>query len=70
MEQKQNGWSGIASPVEVERQIMQTIYDHGGSRIWREKEGTRELLADTYLCKEFSEAVRDFIEQWLSRHSV
>ena len=30
-------------------QIKQTIYEHGGSRIYRENaDGSRDLLADTY----------------------
>ena len=44
--------------------VMQTIYDHGGSRIWTEKNGRRELYADTYRSAEYAKAVRDFTEKW------
>ena len=45
--------------------LRQTIYEHGGSRIWIEKDGKRELLADTFTTEEYAKAVRDFTEQWL-----
>ena len=43
--------------------IMQTIYEHGGSRIWMEYEdGSRDLLADTYDGEELAKKVRAAIE--------
>ena len=31
------------------RTVKQNVYDHGGSRVWIEaKDGTRDLIADTY----------------------
>ena len=45
-------------------EIKQSIYDHGGSRIWREPDGRRDLLVDTYHTREFAEAVRDFTDKW------
>ena len=48
-------------------EINQAIYDHGGSRIWREVDGRRDLLADTYGSKELAVAVRVFIEGWLTQ---
>ena len=46
--------------------IKQTIYEHGGSRIYRENaDGSRDLLADTYAGKfggdSFAKAVYQFI---------
>ena len=48
--------------------LMQTIYEHGGSRIWTEKEDGRKLIADTYTDAEYAKAVRDFTDKWLSEH--
>jgi len=46
--------------------LHQTIYDHGGSRIWIETpDGRRDLLADTYTTADYAKAIRDFSEQWL-----
>lgn len=43
--------------------LHQTIYDHGGSRIWMEYEdGSRDLLADTYDGEELAKKVRATIE--------
>jgi hypothetical protein len=46
--------------------IKQTIYEHGGSRIYRENaNGSRDLLADTYAGRfggdSFAKAVYQFI---------
>jgi hypothetical protein len=46
--------------------IKQTIYEHGGSRIYRENaDGSRDLLVDTYAGKlggdNFAKAVYQFI---------
>lgn len=47
--------------------IKQNIYNHGGSRIWREDEaGRRDLLVDTYHTEEFAEDVRRFTEEWFN----
>jgi len=51
----------------VSRGLEQVIYDYGGSRIYIEKDGHRELLADTYHTEEFAVAVRNFIDDWLNR---
>ena len=45
--------------------LHQTIYDHGGSRIWIETPGGRELVADTYTDAEYAKAIREFTEEWL-----
>lgn len=50
--------------------ISQTIYDHGGSRIWIEKDGNRKLIADTYTTKDYALALRDFTEQWLRENTI
>jgi len=50
--------------------LRQTVYPHGGSRIWvEEPDGSRNLIADTYTTAEYAEAVRDFTEQWLRDNS-
>ena len=46
--------------------IFQNIYYHGGSRIWRETKGGRELLADTYGNAEMAVAVKKCIENFLA----
>jgi len=47
------------------KQIKQTIYQHGGSRIWIEASGgTRELLADTYRDEAFALAVKKLADEW------
>ena len=50
--------------TDRERVIKQDIYDHGGSRIWIEQNGDRELVADTYQSKEFAEAVKKLVDEW------
>lgn len=50
--------------------LKQTIYDHGGSCIWRENDGKRDLLADTYHTREFAEAVRRFTEEWFAKEEA
>ena len=45
--------------------LRQTIYSHGGSRIWIEKPGGRELVADTYTDAEYAKAIREFTEEWM-----
>jgi len=43
--------------------VKQTIYAHGGSRIWMESDdGRRDLLADTYDSDQLAKKVRDTIE--------
>lgn len=38
-----------AEEIAREKGIKRTVYEHGGSRIWKEEEnGSRELIADTY----------------------
>lgn len=45
--------------------VQQTIYDHGGSRVWRDlADGRRELIVDTYTDAEFARATLAFVEQW------
>jgi hypothetical protein len=49
--------------------IKQTIYEHGGSRIYQENaDGSRDLLADTYAGKfggdNFAKAVYQFIVEY------
>jgi len=49
--------------------IKQTIYEHGGSRIYRENaDGSRDLLVDTYAGKfgedSFAKAVYQFIVEY------
>lgn len=57
----------VQAPCSVP--IQQTIYDHGGSRIWRDKpDGGRELLADTYTDADFAEASLAFVEAWYRDH--
>jgi hypothetical protein len=48
--------------------LRQTIYEHGGSRMWLEKNGERKLLVDTYTTDNFAKAIRAFTEEWL-RHN-
>lgn len=53
------------------KHIKQTLYQHGGSRIWIEdKDGTLDLIADTYPGRgeRFSLDVGEFIDQWLEDH--
>jgi len=49
--------------------IKQTIYEHGGSRIYRENaDGSRDLLADTYAGpyggSSFAKALYQFIVEY------
>jgi hypothetical protein len=47
------------------RLVKQSIYQHGGSRIWVEhSDGERELVADTYQDKAFAEAVKKLADEW------
>ena len=47
------------------RLVKQSIYRHGGSRIWVEhSDGERELVADTYQDKAFAEAVKKLADEW------
>jgi hypothetical protein len=41
--------------------IRQTVYHHGGSRIYREHDGRRDLIADTYTDEHFAEALYAFV---------
>lgn len=47
--------------------VHQTIYKHGGSRIWTESGDHRDLLAHTYHTKEYAIAIRDFTQNWLRK---
>jgi hypothetical protein len=50
----------------MEGTLHQTIYMHGGSRIWiQNTDGSRELIADTYKDVQYAIAVRDFTDEWL-----
>ena len=51
---------------KLQVELKQTIYGHGGSRIWIETDKGRELVADTYMDEPFAVAIRDFAEQWLN----
>lgn len=51
-------------------EIKQTIYEHGGSRIWIELDGQRNLLCDTYHTKELAVVVRGFIEHWWKQYNA
>jgi hypothetical protein len=67
-EKTANG-AGESSPAPDGSALRQTIYEHGGSRIWIEKPGGgRELLADTYTTADYANAVRDFTEKWLRQN--
>lgn len=44
---------------------QQTIFEHGGSRIWIERDGKRELLADTYGDAALARAVMVCIRAYL-----
>jgi len=57
-------------PSDCSPEIRQTIYDHGGSRIWREIDGRRDLIADTFQTAEYAEAVREFTEKWFQGNIV
>lgn len=62
--------AGESSPAPDGSALRQTIYDHGGSRIWLEKpNGRRELLADTYTTADFAKVVRAFTEEWLRQNA-
>ena len=52
-------------PVEGIVGLQQTIYEHGGSRIWIERNGKRELLADTYGDETLAQAVMDCVRAYL-----
>jgi len=48
-------------------EIIQTLYSHGGSRIYSHADdGSRTLLLDTYHTKEFAKAAMAFVVQWES----
>jgi hypothetical protein len=51
-------------------ELKQTIYPHGGSRIWLDIDGERKLLVDTFTTKEFAEAARKFVEEWLIKEGI
>jgi hypothetical protein len=56
-------------PSDCSPEIQQTIYEHGGSRIWREIDGRRDLIADTFQSREYAEAVRDFTATWFQENA-
>lgn len=46
--------------------LYQTIYEHGGSRIWAEDDKGRHLIADTYGDNpNMAIAVFNFLDKWL-----
>ncbi len=45
--------------------LRQDLYEHGGSRLWVEVDGRRNLLVDTYHTRELAEDVRRFVRGWL-----
>ena len=56
---------GDMSKDNSKRLVKQSIYPHGGSRIWVEhSDGERELIADTYQDKAFAEAVKKLADEW------
>ena len=55
-----------SSAVRGSAPIFQNIYEHGGSRIWRETKDGRELLADTYGNADMALAVKKCIEEFLA----
>lgn len=57
--------------------IKQVIYPHGGSRLWLERDGLRELIVSTYpdipgetMAGEYAKAVGEFTRRWLADHNV
>ena len=69
--EKSASGAGESSPAPDGSAMCQTIYDHGGSRIWIEKpDGRRELLADTFTTADYAKAVRNFTEEWLKQNNA
>ena len=56
-----------AASAGYDGQLHQTIYAHGGSRIWLEKDGKRELIADSFTTPEFSVALFYFVNDWMNK---
>ena len=50
------------------KKIKQTIYEHGGSRIYIDLPTGRELIADTYSSAEYAKAVLQFTKEWLTKN--
>ena len=50
--------------------IRQTVYHHGGSRIYREHDGRRDLIADTYTDEHFAEALYAFVLDYFSKPRI
>ena len=55
---------------ELASSVRQSIYKHGGSRLWIEQNGERELIVDTYTTAEFAKAIRAFTEEWLRQNAA
>lgn len=48
--------------------LKQSIYEHGGSRIYQERGRERNLLVDTYGDEELALATFEFVKSHLSNH--
>lgn len=57
-------------PVEWIVGLHQTIYEHGGSRIWIERDGKRDLLADTYGDETLANAVMVCVRAYLQPNGL
>jgi len=50
-----------------EKTLKQTIYDHGGSRIYLvDDKNQRDLIADTYYTEEYALAMMEFTKHWFA----
>ena len=56
--------------IRLSDQIQQSLYEHGGSRIWIEVDNDKTLLCDTYHTKELSLAVFQFIKSWTLKNDI
>lgn len=52
---------------QIDGEIKQILYAHGGSRIYAEDGRKRRLLADTYENEEYSLAVFEFTKNWFAK---
>jgi len=50
--------------------LKQTIYDHGGCRIYFEKDRERNLIADGYHTEDFAKALMEFTRNYFANAEV
>lgn len=62
-----NGVGKSTASAGYDGKLYQTIYAHGGSRIWIEKDGKRILIAETFNDPDLAVSLFHFISDWMNR---